>query len=266
MRRGRHVDVLETADCRWKSERQAKKAVVRARCDYVVDTRIQAAADGGVPVHDLDLDRVRWLAKSCQKNKFAYIYVSSSRVYSGDSKRLYREDDYPDNTETLGELLLRGESFVRDHCERHVVLRLGPVFSHRGINVLTHMLRQLRAGGTLLLEDHLRGCPVSAGDAARVVSGMLDQFSTGSEAWGIYHYCSSDATSCYEFAEVLLASASQFTEFSPAAVELARYEEPKPPLNRSLDCGRLRNTFAIKQSPWRGFIADAVKHYFETQT
>ncbi|MEH6580936.1 MAG: sugar nucleotide-binding protein [Halioglobus sp.] len=262
-RRGRHVEVLATTDCRWKSERQTKKALVRAACEFVVDARIEAAADGGVPIHDIDLNRTRWLARACQKNKFTYLYLSTSRVFSGGLDRLYTEEDYPDNEEGLGEILFQAESFIRDHCEQHIILRLGPVFSHRGINVMTHMLGQLMEGGTLLLENQLRGCPVAADDAARVISGLLDQFSTGAENWGIYHYCSSDSTNCYEFAEVLLASASQFSDLSAGAVELVRHEDPQTPFNRSLNCSRLRNTFAIKQNPWRGTIADAVKCYFE---
>lgn len=263
LRRGRHVEALVLADCRWKSERQTKKALVRAACEFVVDTRIEAAADGGEEIHDLDLDRTRWIARSCQKNKIAHVYLSSARVFSGNLERLYSEEDYPDNEESLGELLFTAEQSIRDCCERHLILRLGPVFSAAGVNVLTYMLRQLIAGGSLLLENHLRGCPVAASDAARVVSGLLDQCSTGAESWGIYHYCSSEATNCYEFAEVLLASASQFSEFSAGVVELVRHEDPQPPLNRSLDCSKLRNTFAIKQNPWRGLIADTVKHYFE---
>lgn len=265
LRRRRYVEVLVTSDCRWKSERRVKKALVRAGCDFVVDTRLQAKADGGEKIHDLDLQRTLWVAKSCQKNKIAHVYLSTSRVFSGDIERLYTEDDYPDNEESLGDLLLHAESVIRDHCERHLIIRLGPVFSHRGINVLTHMLGQLIEGGSLSLDNHLRGCPVSANDAARVISGLLDQFSTGATSWGIYHYCSSDATTCYQFAEVLLASASQFSEFPADAVELLRYETPQAQLNRSLDCSRIRNTFAIKQSPWRGDIADSVKRYFQSE-
>ena len=43
---GRHQSTpITRAACRWKSERQAKKAVVRAKCDAVVDLRLLAAAD-----------------------------------------------------------------------------------------------------------------------------------------------------------------------------------------------------------------------------
>ena len=265
-RRGDHVEVLSSADSRWKSERRTKKALVRAACEFVVDTRIQAAADGGDPIHESDLDRTLWIAKSCQKSKMAYFYLSSARVFSGELGRLYTEEDIPDNGESLGKLLLRAESSVRVNCENHVILRLGPIFSYRGVNVLTRMLGQLTAGGALQLEDHLQGCPVAASDAARVASGMLDQFNTGAQTWGIFHYSSSDSTNCYQFAEVLLASASQFSEFSADAVELLRHEVPRPQIDRSLDCSRLRNTFAIKQNPWRGSIAGVVKQYFESQT
>ena len=86
--------------------------------------------------------------------------------------------------------------------------------------MLTHLLDKLVAGGTVQLGSHLRGSPMPAADAARVVSGLLDQFSTGIENWGSYHYCSSEPTTCFEFAEVLLASASQFSEFHADAVQL----------------------------------------------
>jgi dTDP-4-dehydrorhamnose reductase len=266
LRRGRHVEALASTECRWKSERQTKKALVRARCEFVVDTRIEAMAEAREPIHELDLNRTLWMAKACQKNSMAFTYLSTARVFTGDITRLYSEDDYPDSDRDLGELLLQAESSIRDHCEHHLILRLGPVFSHRGENILTRMLKQLAAGETLLATNHKRIAPVAASDAARVVSGLLDQFSTGAQAWGIYHYCSADSTTCFEFAEVLLASASQFIELSNGSVELSRPEPPPEPLNFALDCSRLRHTFAIKQNPWRGYIADAVKTYLESQS
>lgn len=263
-RAARHeIETLSGSACRWKSERQVKKAIARARCDVVVDARIEGAVDSGKLLQELDLERCHWLSKACQGNKVSYLYLSSSRVFSGDLDRHYAEDDFPDSEETIGRLLLRAEQAVRDRCERHIILRLGPVFSARGTNVLTEMLSALVAGGTLHLDNHLRGCPVESTDGARVVAAVLDQLSTGVEHWGIYHYCSSDSTNCYEFAEALLAAASQFSEFSSSAVELSKPPAPQTMLNRALDCGRLRNTFAIKQVPWRGFAAGNVKHYFE---
>ncbi len=264
---GRHQAVLVTrATCRWKSERQAKKAVVRAKCDIVVDLRISAAADGVDQLQELDLKRCHWVAKACQRSRITYLFTSSSRVFSGQLDRPYTEEDYPDNETGVGAMLASAEQLVRDSCERHLILRFGPVFSHEGTNLITQMLGELGAnGGSLVMDNNLRGCPVAADDGARVLSAVLDQLGTGMEASGIYHYCSSDTATYYEFAEALLAAASQFSDFSPTAVQLQRQPEGLSPLNRALNCGKIRNTFAIKQAPWRAAVAGVVKRYYQLQ-
>lgn len=260
---GRHeLDSVSFSASRWKSERHAKKAIRRARPEIIVDMRLQGAADSGERLNEQDVERCHWLAKACQRNDCRYLLVSTPRVFVGLQDRAYNDSDIPDGTDTLAQLLQRAEELVRASCERHIVLRLGPVFSYRGRNPLTDMLGQLIEGGTLTLDNSLRGCPVAAVDAARVVAAVLDQVGAGAETWGVFHYCSADVTSCYEFAEVLLASASQFSEFSPDAVSL-REDESGRALSWRLECGRLRNTFAIKQVAWRGFVADAVTLYFQ---
>lgn len=262
----RHECVLMSRSaCRWKSERQAKKVVARAKCDIVVDVRIEAAGDGGDPIQELDLKRCHWVAKACQRSKIPYLYISSSRVFSGQLERPYTEEDLPDNEETIGQLLANAEQLVRDSCERHLILRLGPIFSYEGTNLITQMLGPMLQGGSLVLDNNLRGCPVAAADGARVVSALLDQLSTGLETWGIFHYGSSDTATYYEFAEAMLAAASQFSEFGSSAVQLEREPEGLAPLNRTLDCSKIRSTFAIKQVPWRSAIAGIIKQYYARQ-
>jgi dTDP-4-dehydrorhamnose reductase len=48
-------------------------------------------------------------------------------------------------------------------------------------------------------------------------------------------------------------------------VQLEREPEGLMPLNRTLNCSKIRNTFAIRQVPWRSAIGDLVKHYYELQ-
>ncbi|MEH6587621.1 MAG: sugar nucleotide-binding protein [Halioglobus sp.] len=264
---GRHDLVCLTRSAsRWKSERQAKKAVRRAEVDAVVDIRVEAVADGGQEIVDLDLKRCQWVAKSCQRDSACYLFISSSRVFTGKLDRMYNEDDLPDNDSDVGALLGEAEQVVRDYCQRHLILRLGPVFASDGANLVTRMLGEMVRGEKLILDNNLRGCPVASEDGARVISALLDQVSTGAELWGVYHYCSAETATHYEFAEAILASASQFTEFSSTAVELEPLAPDAPSLNRSLECRKIRNTFAIKQQPWRNAIADQVKKYFQQQS
>jgi dTDP-4-dehydrorhamnose reductase len=260
--RGSEYVGLLKADCRWKSERQAKKSLRRSNCDFVVDLRLQAAFDGGIRMHDIDLDRSLWLARACQTLKVPLMHLSSARVFTGLEDRAYREDDYPDGSSGVSQILISAESALRDNCEQHVILRIGPVFSAQGINVLTHMLTELQAGNPLILSRRESGCPQAAEDSARVISGMLDQFGCGLQAWGIYHYCSLDMTNSYEFAEVLLAAASQYEEFPADAVQLAVDAVEVESTAHNLDCSKIKDTFAIKQQAWRTAIAGHAKHYF----
>jgi dTDP-4-dehydrorhamnose reductase len=264
---GRHDLVpMSCAACCWKSERQAKKSIVRAKCDIVVDVRIEAAGDGGMQIQEIDLKRCHWISKACQRNNISYLYVSSSRVFSGKLDRRYNEEDTPDNEEVVGKLLASAEQVVMDVCQHHLILRLGPIFSYEGTTLITQLLGPMSEGDSLILDNNLRGCPVAAPDGARVVSALLDQLGTGLEPWGIYHYGSSDTATYYEFAEALLAAASQFHEFSSAAVQLEQEPQGLLPLNRALDCAKIRNTFAIRQLPWRNSMGDVVRFYYQRQS
>ncbi len=264
---GRHeVVCLSRSAARWKSERQAKKMVRRATAEVVVDLRLQALADSGEEMAELDVKRSHWVAKAAQRDKACHLLVSSARVFSGELDRLYNESDVPDSIGEVGIMLAAAEELVQQNCDRYLILRLGRVFASDGANLVTRILGDMVRGENLVLDNNLRGCPVASADGARVISGLLDQISAGAQLWGVYHYCSSETATYYEFAESILASASQFSEFGSEAVELQPLSPDAHSLNRSLECSKIRNNFAIKQQPWRRAIADQVKLYFEHQS
>ena len=91
---------------------------------------------------------------------------------------------------------------------------------------------------------------------AQVLSGC------GLEAWGIFHYCSPDVTNCYEFAEVLLAAAFQYTEFEEDDPTILVAEEAGDERDYRLECEKIRDTFAIKQQAWRVSVAACVKQFY----
>jgi dTDP-4-dehydrorhamnose reductase len=264
LRIGRHqIEGLSRSACRWKSERQAKKSVRRANCELVVDLRINAALDGGEDVSELDSDSCHWVAKACHRDGNIYLYASSYRLFSGNIDRLYAEEDNPDCVEASARWLTGAEQAVREGCEKHLILRLGPVFSHLPGNWLPSLLLQLQTDGRVVLGDQLCGNPIAAKDAVRVIGGLVDQLSAGAQTWGTFNYCSAGSTTPYEVAETLVAAASQFSQLDAGQVALENFPASGSAINRTLDCRKIRNTFAIKQMPWREFIAATVKQYFQ---
>lgn len=257
------VTAVSMATARWKSERQAKKVVRREQPDLVLDVRLlQLLAVGDAGLAEADIERCHWLAKACQRSASAFMLLSSDRVFSGQLSHPYREQEAPDACDVPGQLLIEAERVVIGSCTRHFVLRSGPLFAACGDNPFTRTMRGLLGLSTQTLNDRDWLCPVPAADLARVICGALDQLGAGAEAWGCYHYSSTDRTTLYGFAESIMATLSQYVDLEGAAIERAPLESPAA-MHRVLDCRDIRDTFAIKQLPWRGAINGAVKAYIQ---
>ncbi len=202
------------------------------------------------------------LVEVCSQAKVPLIHLSSSEVYDGEDGGLHREDQPVNPLSTVGVALARMEEQVGIGCERHIILRVGPLFSSMTGNLLTNLLEKLSAGSTLPLSSTSKCAPIHTSDLARVISAIIDQLSCGAECWGAYHYCSADSVTFYQFAEIVVAIASQYTEINSditESVDDADLVWFKPLMN----CNRILNTFGIKQLPWRAFIAPTLKKIYQ---
>ena len=63
----------------------------------------------------------------------------------------------------------------------------------------------------------------------------------------------------------MLAAASQYTQFEQDALSLVVAEDAGSVIAYGLECSRIRDTFAIKQQPWRASVAGYVKLYYREQ-
>lgn len=245
---------------RWSSERQAKKAARKSNPDVVVDLRIaELIAAGEIPDED-DFERTHWLAKASERSAIRYLLLSSDRVFSGSHARGLRETDEPDG-DGIAARLAEAEQRVLQASPAALVLRTGPIFADIQVNLLTRTLAVLDRDRSVSFDDSDVFCPVANLDVARVIAAMLDQLSVGSPAAGVYHYCSGDRTTEYGFAEASLAAASQFVDSGDVTISALPGTDSL--VSRVLDCTRLRDTFAVKQVPWRGFINPLVKQYIQ---
>jgi dTDP-4-dehydrorhamnose reductase len=259
---GRHeARALSLAASRFGSERQAKKAVRRGSPQAVVDLRLSALFGSGDGISDDDVERCHWLAKACARSDMLYVLLSRDRVFSGLHHRPQRETDAVDATDDTGLALIEAEARVRDAAGGACVLRTGPLFSTVGTNLLTVTLDALLSSAEATFDDIDQFCPAGVSDVARVLSALLDQASAGADAAGVFHYSGTERTTHYGFAEAVLASAGQYTDLGGA--EIAALGDAGTGRTRVLECSRLRDTFAIKQVPWRGHISGAVTAYFE---
>lgn len=211
------------------------------------------------------LEALRQLIKACRQANVPLMQLSDSQVFDGTGGGRHREDEELLAASKLGRLLVKMEEQLQAY-ERHIVLRTGPLFSGRGDDLLTRLLPRLEQPGAVSLAKNGKCCPLHVTDLARVVSAIIDQLSCGCEAWGVYHYSSTEPVSSYQFAETVLAVVSQYRDAGDHSLMLEPADASDPEWQRPLlNCEKILDTFGIKQLPWRTFIVPTVQALFEQQ-
>jgi dTDP-4-dehydrorhamnose reductase len=208
--------------------------------------------------HKRALLLVKNLCKASRLQDATLIHLSDGSMFGGRKSGAYREKDKPDHGDPRVARILKGERYVLKRVPQHIVLRSGPLLAPTGDNLFTMLMQRFEQGEMLeCSEDKI--CPTPANDVARVVVAMIVQLDCGATPWGLYHYCSSDATSLYNLAEAVLALASQYGRIRRDTVSLVPLASEDR--NVILNCHQLLGTFGIKQRPWRAALPSVVAEY-----
>lgn len=206
------------------------------------------------------IESLALLAQTCEQAAIPILQLSNSQVFDGAEGGLYGEADEVVPVSRVGALLSRMEELLRGSCDRHIILRTGPLFSAVGDNLITTLLSKFQQSEGLALGNDVDSCPTHAQDLARVISAIIDQLSCGCESWGTYHYSSSDPVNEYQFAETVLAVASQYIQNPDQPLKLETVATANADWSRPLmNAEKMLNTFGIKQLPWRAFVVPTVK-------
>lgn len=205
-------------------------------------------ASGDASQYKRALQVTKNLAKACRSQGVVLIHLSDDSVFAGRKSGAYRERDKPDSKSPLAKHMLKAESYVCRRALKHIVLRTGPVISATGDNLFTKVFDRLRLGQHLEMSDN-KICPTPATDVARVAIAMILQIGCGAEHWGVYQSACGDPASLYNFAEAIIATASQYGHIRREDVRLDQREADGEHV--ILNCHKIFSTFGIKQRTWR---------------
>ncbi|MCB1616682.1 MAG: sugar nucleotide-binding protein, partial [Pseudomonadales bacterium] len=140
----------------------------------------------------------------------------------------------------------------------------GPLFCTEGDNLLTRLLAELRTENPepFCIDEYL--APTSSAAIARVLVAILKQLSCDIEPWGVYHYCAADITNRYDFAEVVLAIVNQYDK-RYTDISLQSAERRRERTYRVFNCEKIRNTFGIKQMPWKTELVSTLRQLYQIE-
>lgn len=197
------------------------------------------------------------------------IHLSSYRVFGGENKSAYDEDDQPHPISPMGRAFLKAERAFEDN-QRYISLRVSWVLDTLGESVFCRLLRALTSDGPVLEVTHQRrGAPLSSQEIGRVILAITHQIFCGAENWGVFHLASSDPCSSAEFAEVvadILEKEHQLKrEWQVEALSEEALEAQGEPDSAALSVRRCRDNFGYQVRSWRQGLTGLVRAWLVQQ-
>jgi dTDP-4-dehydrorhamnose reductase len=211
---------------------------------------------------------IRNLCRAASASNAVLVHVSSALVFNGARGEFFVESDRPRPKGKVSRRLAELEQTVMRYVDQHIILRSGWLFGAHGRGAFHRFLRGLELGEEIKLPEVVDGAPTPAEDVARVLFAMLQQLDCGASGWGIYHYGSSDVTNCIDFSETVITMAAQYGKIDIEHIRLVEGQGDDAfgmPCHPILECGKILDTFGIKQRPWRSAMTSILKSIYRQQ-
>ncbi len=190
------------------------------------------------------------LAEYAREKGMALMQLSTAYVFDGRKQSAYITSNPGHPFSQLGNWQWECEQAIRTLLPRHIILRTGWSLG-RFISKVQRLGDEQR---TLALSSRHRGQPVAFRDLARVMTAVILQLDCGAEVWGTYQYAGAEEVSQYDLGLAVLALASGSEELR--VVDEVPAWAALEPENATLGCIKIRNTFGVKQLPWRNSLED----------
>lgn len=185
------------------------------------------------------------LAEHARAHGMGLLQLSTAYVFDGRKQSAYIASNPGQPFNQLGNWQWECEQAIRTLLPRHLILRTGWSLG-RFINKVQQLGGSMT---TLSLSSRHRGQPVASRDLARVITAMILQVDCGAEVWGTYQYAGAEEVSQYDLG-LAIVGLSDMPDDLRVIDEVPEWAALEPE-NTTLGCTRIRNTFGIKQLPWR---------------
>ncbi|MBM6592858.1 dTDP-4-dehydrorhamnose reductase [Microvirga pudoricolor] len=202
------------------------------------------------------------LARACAVAGIPLVHVSTDYVFDGSKTGPYRESDPIAPIGVYGRSKAAGEAAVRDHWDRHLILRTAWVYGVYGANFLKTMLRLAGERDELRVVADQRGCPTSTADLARAILQVARRIDEGQAAFGTYHVAGQGVTTWHGFASRIIEAQQPFTGRRPAVTAITTRDYPTPaqrPANSELDSSLFAQAFGFTALPWEQATDETVQ-------
>ena len=124
------------------------------------------------------------------------VHLSTDDLFPENADHAFNEFDVTNPPHVYGKSKQAGERFVRELCQRHIIVRSSWVYTAQPNDLLGRALKASAQGKTVPVPANQFACPTSADTFARFVLAVME-----SDEFGTFHAACTGVTSRFEFFE-----------------------------------------------------------------
>jgi len=201
-------------------EPQVRDAIYDNKVDFVVNcaayTDVNGAEENPEIAFKVNADAPKYMAQACHHLNIPFIHVSTDYVFGDNREKGYPEDyDEFNPLNVYGVSKLEGEQNVLGIKGDNYIFRTSWLFGPNATNFIDKISKYARELPELKVVTDEIGCPTYVRDLSE---GMILALK-GEVDPGIYHVCSKDSLSRYEFAKEILRLQGIDTPIKEAKLE-----------------------------------------------
>ena len=186
-------------------QNQVNEAIHESNADYVVNcaafTNVDGAEENPEIAFKVNADAPKYMAQVCKELNIPFIHISTDYVFGDNKEEGYREDHEEFNPMNVyGVSKLDGEQNVLEVGGNNYIFRTSWLFGPGATNFIDKISKYAKELPELKVVTDEIGCPTFVRDLSEGILLALE----GEIDSGIYHVCSRDSLSRYEFAENIL--------------------------------------------------------------
>jgi dTDP-4-dehydrorhamnose reductase len=230
--------------------------------DYIINcagyTMVDKAEDEKDKAMAVNADGVANLLQYAEKQETAFLHISSDYVFDGQNHLPYKEDDKTNPVSAYG-LSKRKAEEVLGTYQKSIILRTSWLYSEKGNNFLTTILRISEESKELRVVNDQIGSPTYARDLAKVLLDIILYCENNPENFpaGIYHYSNEGVCSWFDFARAIIRHAGRNNIVVP--VETSEFERPaKRPAYSVMNKKKIKSLFNVSITHWEDSLVNCL--------
>ena len=212
------------------------------------------------------------LAEYAKENNAILVHYSTDYVFDGRKTSPYEENDQPNPLCIYGASKLKGEQNIIISGCKHLTFRTSWLFSAKGQNFLTTILKLAKDKDELRVIDDQWGAPTScnwlAETTVKALRICLNNYAP--PPWGIYHASSNGIFSWFEYARHIVHEATSLDIKLKIKIDrvfpiksIDYKQSAARPRFSVLSNSKIKNVFLIKNDDSLEYIKKELKNYLD---